>query len=172
MVNTSSYSAFETLRDGTRIEIRALRASDREALLGAVGRLSDDSVRTRFFAPKREFSEREIGFYSNPDFVTHVALAAVLCDDPARTIVGGGRYILSEPGSAEVAFTVDDAYQGRGIGGRLIRHLTAIARQAGLREFVAEVLPGNAAMLSVFRNSGLEVESKREHGVVHLRMRL
>jgi GNAT superfamily N-acetyltransferase len=171
-MDASQYCAVDALRDGARVEIRALRPQDREELIGAVARLSEESLRRRFFAPKRHFSEREVEFYSNVDFASHVALVALLDIDGRQTIVGGGRYIVVGPGAAEVAFTVDDAHQGRGIGGLLIKHLAAIARAAGLSEFVAEVLPANTAMLSVFQNSGLQVESKREDGVVHVTLRL
>jgi RimJ/RimL family protein N-acetyltransferase len=171
-MNAREYSAVETLRDGARIEIRALRPADRDELLSVVGRMTDESIRRRFFAPKRHFTEREIEFYSNVDFVTHVALVAVMDQGGRQSIVGSGRYIVIQPGVAEVAFAVDDPHQGRGIGGRLIQHLAAIARTGQLREFVAEVLPGNAAMLIVFEKSGLEIESKREGGVVHVTLRL
>jgi RimJ/RimL family protein N-acetyltransferase len=171
-MDPSNYSIVEPLRDGARLQIRALRPADRDELLGAVGRLSEESIRRRFFAPKRHFSEREIEYFSNVDFVTHVALVAVLDEDGQPTIVGSGRYIVTEPGVAEVAFIVDDAHQGLGIGGRLMKHLATIARDAGLRELVAEVLPGNAAMLAVFRKSGLEVESKHAGGIVHVTLRL
>jgi RimJ/RimL family protein N-acetyltransferase len=134
--------------------------------------MSDESIRRRFFAPKRHFSDREIEYYSNVDFANHVALVAVLDQGGKKTIVGSGRYVVTEPGVAEVAFAVDDAHHGLGIGGRLLRHLAAIARQSGLRELVAEVLPGNAAMLRVFKKSGLEMESKHEGGAVHVTLRL
>jgi ribosomal protein S18 acetylase RimI-like enzyme len=67
-----------------------------------------------------------------------------------------------------VAFAVIDEYQGQGIGTKLLRHLAAIARQAGLQEFVAEVLPENMPMLKVFETSGLVVTMKRDPGVVHV----
>jgi L-amino acid N-acyltransferase YncA len=67
---------------------------------------------------------------------------------------------------------MDDAQQGRGIGGLLLRHLARIARAAGLRELVAEVLAENAPMLRVFRKSGLEMTARREGGVVHVALRL
>jgi RimJ/RimL family protein N-acetyltransferase len=134
--------------------------------------MTDESMRRRFFGAKRHFSEREIEFYSNVDFVTHVALVAVINQGERHAIIGSGRYILTQPGVAEVAFAVDDAHQGRGIGGRLIKHLAAIAREAQVREFVAEVLPGNVAMLTVFQKSGLEMESHRAGGVVHVTLRL
>ena len=171
-MDASKYSVMETLRDGSRIEIRALQPTDRDELQSAVGRMSDESIHRRFFAPKRHFSEREIDFYLNVDFVNHVALVAVSDADGRPLIIGGGRYIMTQPGVAEVAFSIDDAHQGRGIGGLLMRHLGAIARASGLRELVAEVLPGNTAMLTVFKKAGLEMTTKREGGVVHVTLRL
>ena len=170
-MEASRYSAIESLRDGSPVEIRALRPADRDELLGALGRMSDESFRRRFFAPKRHFSATEIERYVNVDFATHVALVAVLREDGRPVIVGGGRYIVTEPGVAEVAFAVDDAHQGCGIGSLLVRHLTAIARAAGLRELVAEVLSDNAAMLGVFRKSGLEMTASRDRDVVHVALR-
>ena len=67
---------------------------------------------------------------------------------------------------------MDDPHQGLGIATRLMRHLVAIAREAGLREFVAEVLPDNAAMLKVFERCGLATTTRREGGVVHVAMAL
>jgi len=171
-MNAAKYAVTEVLRDGSRIEILALKPSDRDQLQSAVGRMSDETIHSRFFAPKRHFSEREIDFYLNVDFVNHVALVAVLDVAGRALIVGGGRYIVTQPGIAEVAFGLDDAYQGRGIGGLLMRHLTAIAREGGLRELVAEVLAGNVAMLSVFKKAGLEMTTKRESGVAHVTLRL
>ena len=171
-MEASRYSVIESLRDGSPVEIRALRPADGDELLGALGRMSAESFRRRFFAPKRHFSATEIDRYVNVDFVTHVALVAVLRDNGRPAIVGGARYIVTEPGVAEVAFAVDDAHQGRGLGGLLLRHLVGIARAAGLRELVAEVLADNAAMLGVFRKSGLEMQSKREGGVAHVALRL
>jgi RimJ/RimL family protein N-acetyltransferase len=86
--------------------------------------------------------------------------------------VGGGRYIVSEPGRAEIAFAVDDPHQGLGIATRLTRHLVAIARAAGLRELTAEVLPDNAPMLKVFERCGLTATMRREGGVVHVTLAL
>ncbi len=167
-MNASEYSAVETLRNGRRVEIRALKPADREGLLEAVAHMSEEARYRRFFAPKRTFSEREIDFFLNVDFAGHVALAAVV--DGA--IAGGGRYIVSEPGRAEVAFGVDDAHQGQGIASALMRHLVTIARDAGLKALVAEVLPENAPMLKVFERCGLNMTTRREAGVVHVTLDL
>ena len=171
-MNAADYSAVEALRDGRRVEIRALKPADREGLAASVRRTSEETRYRRFFAPKRSFSEKEIEFYLNVDFVNHVALVAVLDEGGRPVIVGGGRYIVSEPGSAEVAFAVDDPHQGLGIATRLMKHLIAIARAAGLRELVAEVLPENNAMLKVFERCGLTATTRREGGVVHVTMAL
>jgi L-amino acid N-acyltransferase YncA len=87
-------------------------------------------------------------------------------------IAGGGRYVVTKPGQAEVAFAVVDHYQGQGIGMTLVRHLGMIARNAGIRELIAEVLPHNAAMLKAFEKSGLRVGTKRESGTVHVTLKL
>jgi len=88
------------------------------------------------------------------------------------TIIGGGRYVVDEPGQAEVAFTVVDKHQGQGVGAALLRHLAIIARQAGLRELVAYVLPENRAMLKVFEKSGLKYSAKREAGSLYVKLGL
>lgn len=172
MFDASNYSAAETLRDGRKIEIRALRPEDRAGLLAAVGRTSKQSLYRRFFSFKRDFTNREIDFYVNVDFVSHAALVAVMEEDGQPTIVAGGRYIVVQPGQAEIAFVVDDAHQGRGIGGILLRHLVIIGRQAGLAAFIADVLPHNLAMLKVFDASKLEITTKQELGVIHVVLRL
>jgi RimJ/RimL family protein N-acetyltransferase len=172
MLNAAKYSAIEVLRNGRPIKIRALTSDDRAGLLDAVERTSAQSMYRRFFGAKHEFSQKEIEFFLNIDFVSHVGLAATAEEDNQAVIVGGGRYIIVRPGAAEVAFAVVDEYQGQGIGGALMRHLIAIARDAGLEELVAEVLPDNLPMRKVFEKSGLRNKVKREELVVHVALRL
>ena len=172
MVEPSNYSAVEKLRNGERIEIRALRPQDRDDLMAAVDLTSSDSLYRRFFAVRRHFTETEESFYLNVDFVSHVALIAVADENGQPIIIAGGRYVVGEPGQAEVAFTVVDKYQGRGVGAALLRHLAMIARQAGLGELVAYVLPDNRAMLKVFEKSGLKYTAKRESGSVYVKLGL
>jgi GNAT superfamily N-acetyltransferase len=173
-VSAAGYSAVERLRDGRTLEIRALRPADRAEFLAAFERTSEESRYRRFFAPKRGFTEKEIEFYLNVDFVSHVALVAGLEEGEGerRVIAGGARYIASEPGRAEVAFAVDDLHQGLGIATHLMRHLVLIAREAGISELVAEVLPDNAPMLKVFERCGLAMTTRREPGVVHVTLAL
>jgi GNAT superfamily N-acetyltransferase len=169
---TANYSAIEMLRDGREVEIRALRPDDQADLLAAVARTSAQSIYRRFFSAKREFSQQEVAFFTDVDFVDHVALVAVVNDGGRPAIAGGGRYIVVQPEKAEVAFAVVDAYHGQGIGSTLMRHLAAIARKAELRELIAEVLPENAAMLKVFERSGYSLSTRRDPRVVHVTLRL
>jgi RimJ/RimL family protein N-acetyltransferase len=173
MLEAAKYSAIESLRDGRRMEIRALRPEDKTDMLGAIDRTSAQSLYRRFFGAKRDFSEKEIAFFLNIDFTNHVALVAVIEEEGGRAvIIAGGRYVAVRPGVAEVAFAVIDDYQGQGIGAALLRHLATIARGAGLNEFTAEVLPDNIAMLKVFEKSGLKFRTKREAGAVHVALQL
>jgi GNAT superfamily N-acetyltransferase len=137
MNNLSRYSAVEHLRDGRALEIRALHSGDRDGMLAAVDHTSERSLHRRFFGAKRHFTDKEVEFFLNVDFTNHVALVAVADEDGARVIVGGGRYVITRPKQAEVAFAVVDQYQGQGIGAALMRHLVGIARAAGLRELTA-----------------------------------
>jgi len=172
MPDAAKFSAMESLRSGRAVEIRALRPSDRQAMQAAVDRASSQSLYRRFFGVKREFSEKEASFFLNVDFVNHVALVAVVKEGDRDIIVGGGRYIVARPGTAELAFTVVDEHQGQGIGTLLMRHLLALARQAKLKELVAEVLAENISMLKVFQKNGFAMDSKREPGIVHVALAL
>jgi len=141
-------------------------------MANAVERVSAQSLYRRFFAARRSFSEKETDFFVNVDFLNHVALVAVVNEGGAAVIIGGGRYVLVQPGTAEVAFAVVDQYQGQGVGAALMRHLATIARDAGIEQFVAEVLPENAPMLKLFEKCGCRMSTKRDGQVVHVTLGL
>ena len=172
MTESAKHSSVEVLRDGRRIEIRALSPDDRTEFLAAVSRVAPASLYRRFLGPKRSFTDKEVAFFSNVDFADHVAIIAVTKEAGREVIMGGGRYIVVQSGQAEVAFTVIDQYHGLGIGTALLSNLAAIARNAGIRELIADVLPDNISMLAVFKKSGFPLTTKRELGVVHVTLRL
>ena len=172
MAEAADYAAIELLRNGRRVEIRALRPEDQANLVRAVDQIGAESLYRRFFGPRREFTEQEIAFHVNVDFIRHVALIAVMEEGGRPVIVGGGRYVVVQPGLAEMAFAVTDEHQGQGIGRALMHHLAAIAREAGVKELVADVLPYNIPMLKVFRESGHEISIRRWQGVVHVTLQL
>jgi ribosomal protein S18 acetylase RimI-like enzyme len=172
MPEAADYSAQEHLRDDRPIAIRALRRDDRAGMLAAIGRTSMQSLQRRFFVPKKGFSEQEMAFFLDIDFESHVAIVAEIAEDGHSVIAGGGRYIMVQPGQAEIAFVVVDAYQNQGIGTILMRHLAVLARDAGLKELVAEVLPENTAMLKLFKKFGFRTEPRKSPQVIHLMLQL
>jgi RimJ/RimL family protein N-acetyltransferase len=154
----------------TQILIRAIRPDDSNALLAAVRRSSKQSRFRRFFSFRNDFSEREIAFFVDVDFVKHVALVA-LTDDPPD-LIGGARYVQDGSGSAEMAFAVVDEWQAQGLGAVLLQHLARLASAAGLQSLQAEVLAENQAMLKVFQRSGFAVHMQRQPDAVHVTLAL
>ena len=166
-MDASRYSVEATLRDGARVVIRAASSADRQGLREALSRMSDRSIKQRFFTSRPRFAPDQVDYFANPDFERQVALVAL---DGGR-IVGGARYV-GDGATAEVAFAVVDDHQGRGIGSLLLRHLATIARAKGVVAWTAEVLPDNEAMLRVFERSGLATAVSRDADAVHLDMQL
>ena len=172
MMDARNYSAQETLKNGLQVTIRAIRPEDRDALIAAIKELEERTVYLRFFGPKNEFSQRELTEATDVDFVRTVALVTCLQDSAGEKIIGAGRYIAfgidDPPDRAEVAFTVEEDYHGLGIAGKMLRHLAVIAKQKGVEQFHAEVLPQNKGMLAVFTRSGFPVKQEFEEGLAHV----
>jgi GNAT superfamily N-acetyltransferase len=171
------YSEAEKLKDGTAVTVRAIRPDDRKRLGEAFAKLEPGSVYTRFFSHRGQPSDEELRAAVEVDFEATVALVVTVPDGEGdETIIGAGRYVLhgvpGAGGGAEVAFTVEEDYQGQGIASLLLRHLALIARQQGVGELTAEVLPVNRGMLAVFARSGLPMRSSTEDGVVHVALSL
>ena len=172
MSETISYAAREILREGSQIEIRALRPEDEADMLAAIGKTSAQSLQRRFFVMKRHFSDKERAFFMDIDFKNHVAIVALAEEAGRKVVIGGGRYIVVEPGRAEMAFVVIDTWQGRGVGSVLMRHLVKIASDAGVKQLTAEVLPENKAMIKVFGKFGFSPAQRRDPQTVHLVLQL
>jgi GNAT superfamily N-acetyltransferase len=155
------YSVMERLKDQRSVTIRAIRPSDKGLIMEALRGLSADSVYFRLFFSKREFTDADLKEITEVDFVNVVALVAVLQQDGRDRIVAEGRFIRSgQAGTmqkAEVAFLVDDVFQGRGITTILLKHLIAIAREMGITLLEAEVLRSNQPMLKIIARSGFPV---------------
>ncbi|WP_091674200.1 bifunctional GNAT family N-acetyltransferase/acetate--CoA ligase family protein [Amycolatopsis marina] len=153
------------LSDGGTVHLRPIVPDDADKLVALHGRLSERTRYLRYFGAYPRIPKRDLDRFSIVDHHDRVAFAAMLGDD----IVAVGRYERLEGGdSAEVAFLVDDAHQGRGLGSILLEHLAAAASERGLRRFVAEVLAENAQMVRVFRDAGYQVSRAFEEGVLHL----
>ena len=175
-VDARHYMAAETLKDGTEITIRAIRPDDSGRLLEAFANLDRQSIYTRFFSHKARLTDAELKQYTDVDFDRVVALVATTGMGDGQTLIAGGRYVCDDAQpparSAEVAFTTEEDYQGRGLAGLLLDHLIRIARHKRVSRFEAYVLAENQAMLAVFRRSGLPMHVRHESGVAHVTLAL
>jgi acyl-CoA synthetase (NDP forming)/GNAT superfamily N-acetyltransferase len=158
------WEADAVLRDGSTCHLRPIAATDAERLRAFHRSLSDETIYYRFFAPYPELTERDLKRFTEVDHQSRVAIVAMLGD----SLIGVGRYDRTSESEAEVAFTVRDDYQGRGLGSVLLEHLAAAARERGIDRFVAEVLPGNRKMLGTFAAAGYKVAQELDEGVVRL----
>jgi len=151
------------LRDGTSIRIRPILPTDADGLQHMVSRMSRQAVYHRFFQVKTHLEPEELKAFTKLDYNDRMALVATRGDQ----IVGVGRYWRDDeaPDTADVAFAVIDAEQGKGIATRLVRYLTNYAQQKGISSFRASVLADNHVMIRVFRNSGYPMRREEETGI-------
>lgn len=171
VTEASLYKAEAILHDGSSIHIRALHSGDRTLLLELFDHLSQRSVYFRFFRAKNRLTDGELDEFTDLDFATNVALAAILRTGGREHLLGVGRYSEireAVPRRAEVAFAVADGHHGRGIGTLLLEHLAFIARTQGIVEFEADILGENTRMLKVFTDSGFKLRLSQESGVFHV----
>jgi acyl-CoA synthetase (NDP forming)/RimJ/RimL family protein N-acetyltransferase len=154
------------LSDGSTVHVRPIRPADAAAIVALHSRFSVRTRYLRYFSPYPRIPERDLERFVNVDHQDREALVV----SSGGQLIAVGRYDRLGPGAddAEVAFVVEDAYQGRGIGSVLLEHLADGARAAGIRRFVAEVLPENGNMLRVFADAGYRIHRELAEGVVHL----
>ena len=158
------WEADVVLRDGRAAQLRPITAADAQSLIDFYARVSEQSKYFRFFAPYPTLSDRDVTRFTQVDHNRRVAFVVTI----GTNIIAVGRYDAIDDNEAEVAFLVEDAHQGRGLGQLLLEHLAQAGRECGLSKFVADVLPENVRMIQVFREQGYKVEGAIEDGVLRL----
>jgi RimJ/RimL family protein N-acetyltransferase len=156
-IGSAQYSADMILREGTAIRIRAIRADDKTKLARHFDELSPDSRYHRFFGLRSAFSTRELRYFTELEFPRHVGLVATIQRGGAESIVGDGRYVML-PGSrtAELALSVIDEYQRRGIGTTLLGRLIAIAQRMHIETLEADILAANRGAMRFHLRNGFK----------------
>jgi len=159
------YETEVLLKDGSRILLRPIKKDDIERWLDFVSRLSQRTMYLRFHYVPTLGREDAVRFCS-VDYNNAFAFVAEVLRDRRREIIAIGRYhrIPNKP-SAEVAFAIEDVYQGKGIGTKLVEWLANVARDNGITTFEALVLAENKAMMNVFKDYGFHVTSEYEGNV-------
>jgi RimJ/RimL family protein N-acetyltransferase len=153
------------LRDGSKVVIGQVRRADAPLLADGFARLSPESRRLRFLRRKDELTPAELRYFTDIDHHDHEALGAL--DHADGRGVGVARYVrdAGDPQSAEIALTIVDDWQGRGLGTELLAQLSGRARAEGIRRFTALISADNAAMTGLLRSVSAD-PVHREYGTV------
>ena len=165
---TRSEAVDVILRDGSTLRLREPLQADRQALVRFYEQLSERSLYLRFHG-HTTVDERLVDPVLDPDWIDRGALIGSVIEAGEERVVALANYVrLRDPSAAEVAFTVADTHQGRGIGTRLVEQLAARAAAHGIERFVGEVMANNAAMIGVFERVGFEVSRTLGGGEVEM----
>jgi GNAT superfamily N-acetyltransferase len=147
-------------RDGARLTVRPIEPGDKKALVRGFEHLGEESRHRRFLAPIRHLTRSELAYFTELDHRNHEALVAF---DGDGELVGVARYVRLDdrPGLAEVAVTVPDDWQGRGVGTALLDRLSRRARANGVRSFLGICLADNREMQELLRELGPTSRSRQ-----------
>jgi GNAT superfamily N-acetyltransferase len=162
------------LADGTRVRIRPIEARDKGRLEIGLARLSAETIRKRFLATKPRFTRSELRYLTEVDGHDHIALVAVLADDP-EALVAVARCVRlpDRPDTAEMAIVVADPLQGNGLGTLLARRLAVAARRVGVRHFAGTMLADNEAVRRLMLHISRALEDESLHdGLREVRVEL
>jgi GNAT superfamily N-acetyltransferase len=158
-----------TLRDGSKLVVRPIVPEDKAAIVAGFERMSPESRYRRFFAPLDRLSERDLAYLTEVDHHDHEALIGF--EAATREPVGVARYIRSDaPTEAEVAVTVVDDWQGRGVATALLERLTARAHEEGITHFLALVLTENRDAIELFDHMAPDRSPPRRSASGHLEL--
>lgn len=155
-----------SLTDDTIVTLSPILKTDREFFEEGLAELSLESTFSRFGQGVSSLSQQELDYLTDVDQRHHVAWGAAIGDEAA----GVGRYIVDDAGGAEVAVTVLDSMQRRGVGRALFEALVAVARADGIHEIYFEAQADNEAVMGLV--SGIEVTPFVTDGVIERRIRL
>jgi RimJ/RimL family protein N-acetyltransferase len=142
------------LLSGEELLIRPVVAADTDAMAASFERLSLPSRRSRFFTGVQRMSRTHLTYLTQLDHHNHEAIAAAI--SATREGIGVARFVRSreQPEHAEIAITIADSWQGRGLGSALLRRLVQRAREEGITRFTADIMADNRAMLALIRKLG------------------
>jgi RimJ/RimL family protein N-acetyltransferase len=159
----------QTFKGDVEVRFRAIKPSDEEEMRRLFYRFSDEAVYYRYFSPIKAMPHAKMQEYVNVDFSQTMALVGLVGNTGEGHIIAEARFIRERNRPyAEVAFIVDEDYQGLGIATYLFKRLVQLAEKQGLKGFSADVLATNKGMLKVFEKAGLPIKAKLEYGIYRL----
>jgi acyl-CoA hydrolase/RimJ/RimL family protein N-acetyltransferase len=169
----SDIETVKTFKDGLEVKFKPIRPSDEDMMRRLFYEFSDESKYLRYFAKVLIMPHKEMQKYVNIDYEKVFSIVGVVTDHRTERIIAEARYALDpESGAYEMAFLVDEEFQGRGIGTFMLGYLLKIARERGIKKLSATVLPQNTKMLKVFGKAEVKPKMKSSDGVIELRFEL
>lgn len=157
--------------DGTLTSFRPIHPTDEPRIRDLFYGVSAETLYTRFMSRIKWISREQVRDFVYIDHRTEVAIVGTLPEAYGEEIIAVGRYYLDpHTNRAEVAFIVHDAWQNRGLGSFLLKHLITVAKRNGIAGFSAEVLRENRSMQTVFNKSGCKVKSQLRGDIYYYEM--
>jgi RimJ/RimL family protein N-acetyltransferase len=159
------------LRDGTVVRVRPIRPDDTQRLQSFHARLSPETIEYRYFGPVPVLTTERAEWLTHVDYEQRMALVATVGTVPDdEQIIAVVRYEGVDQTTAEVAFLVEDAWQGHGIATQLLYRLALYARHHGFTMLVAEIMGSNYRMREVISHAGFPITTRYDSGCVEMRM--
>jgi len=158
-------------KDGLKVRFRAIKPSDEEDMRRLFYRFSDQTVYRRFFYPIKTMPHHKMQQYVNIDYNWEMSVVALVGDPGEGTIIAEARYAKDEESAyGDVAFMVEEKYQGLGIATYLYEMLIRLAKERGFKGFTAEVLQINTVMMKVFEKGHLPITARLRDGLYRLKI--
>jgi RimJ/RimL family protein N-acetyltransferase len=158
------------LCDGSMVQVRPIQPDDGERLVAFHARLSPETIEYRYFGPVPVLAPALVEHLTHVDYAQRMALVAITGREDSGQIIAVVRYEGIAPETAEVAFVVEDRWQGHGIATQLLYRLALYARRLGFTSFVAEIMSSNRRMREVIAHAGFPFTATYEGGCVEMRM--
>ncbi len=158
-----------TFKGGVEVRFRAIKPSDEEEMRRLFYRFSEKTVYYRYFTALKAMPHSKMQEYVNVDYNRIMSIVGLAGEPDQERIIAEGRFIKDRStGYGEIAFVVDEQYQGLGIATFLYKMLIRLAKERGMRGFTGDVLATNKAVMKIFEKSDLMVKAKMQHGVYSL----
>ncbi len=165
----SDINGKHTFKGGIEVRFRHIKPSDEEGMRSLFYRFSDQSVYYRYFSPIKTMPHAKMQQYVNVDCNHVISIVALVGPPEEERIIAEARFVKDKKRPyGDVAFIVDEDYQGLGIATFLYRMLIRVAKERGLKGFTADVLASNKSMMKVFEKGGLPVKATISEGIYEL----
>lgn len=156
-------------KNNLKIRFRAIKPSDEEDMRRLFYRFSDEAVYYRYFTPVKTMPHSKMQEYVNVNYKQVMSIVGIIEESDQEVIIAEARYVRHpDKPFADIAFIVDEEYNGYGIATFMYKRLIMCAKNSGLEGFTADVLSTNIGMMRVFEKGGLIIKSKLEYGAYEL----